>query len=116
MRRCATACCKSRCRRRRWRSRVRSRCRSPNSPVEPTSIKTELRRPTMALEVNGQNADDEQVAGAEHTRTTKTYRPNVDILEGQDELVVLADMPGVKSEDIDIDFKEGVLTLHGRVE
>jgi HSP20 family molecular chaperone IbpA len=31
-------------------------------------------------------------------------------------LVVLADMPGVKSDDIDIDFKEGVLTLHGRVE
>jgi HSP20 family protein len=70
----------------------------------------------MALELNGQTPEDEPVAGAEYTRTTKTYRPNVDILEAADELVVLADMPGVKSDDIDIDFKEGVLTLHGRVE
>lgn len=58
----------------------------------------------------------EESRGAEHTRTGQYYRPNVDILEGQDELVVYADMPGVKSDSIDIDFKEGVLTLHGRVE
>lgn len=69
----------------------------------------------MSIEINC-NAPAEEAAGLETTRTTKTYRPNVDILETQDELIVLADMPGVKSQDIDIDFKEGVLTLHGRVE
>lgn len=70
----------------------------------------------MSIEVNRPSAAEENAPGVEHTRTAKTYRPNVDILEGQEELVVLADMPGVRSEDIDIDFKEGALTLHGRVE
>jgi HSP20 family protein len=70
----------------------------------------------MSLEVNQASAVDEPAAGAEHTRTGQFYRPNVDIVEADAELVVHADMPGVCSDAIDIDFKDGVLTLHGRVE
>lgn len=44
-----------------------------------------------------------------------TYQPSVDILENQDELTVLADLPGLRAEDIDIHFENGVLTLKGEV-
>ena len=56
-----------------------------------------------------------QVTRAEHTRSGLHYRPNVDILENSDELTVLADLPGVQPEDIDIDFERGTLILHGKV-
>jgi len=54
--------------------------------------------------------------GAERTRTGNVYSPNVDIIEQPDELVLVADLPGVKRESIDIDFEDGVLTLQGKVE
>ncbi len=52
---------------------------------------------------------------AEHTRTGQFYRPHVDILEQNGDLVLVADMPGVKSDAIDIDFEDGVLTIQGHV-
>ncbi len=52
---------------------------------------------------------------AESTRSGYYYRPNVDILEKENELVVLADVPGAKGEEIDIDFENGLLTIHARV-
>ncbi len=51
----------------------------------------------------------------EHTRSGQFYRPNVDILERADELLVLADLPGAKKDQIDIDFEKGVLTLRAAV-
>jgi len=47
------------------------------------------------------------------TRTV-TVTPRVDVLETDDEFLVLADMPGVKPEDVDIRFEKGELTVHGR--
>lgn len=46
----------------------------------------------------------------------RKYAPSVDILETQDELVLCADMPGVKNDDIDIHFEKGELFIHGKVE
>jgi HSP20 family protein len=57
-----------------------------------------------------------EVSSAEQTRGGRFYRPNVDILEREDELVVLADVPGAEAEDIDIDFEEGNLTIRAKVE
>jgi HSP20 family protein len=54
----------------------------------------------------------EQGNSAEQTRSTACYRPNVDILEQADELLVLADMPGAKSDSIDVNFEDGMLTIH----
>lgn len=51
----------------------------------------------------------------EHTRSGTCFRPNVDIVELPDELVVLADMPGTTSQDTQIDFESGTLTIHARV-
>jgi HSP20 family protein len=42
------------------------------------------------------------------------YTPRVDILENENEITIFADMPGVRSEDADIRFENGELTLHGR--
>ena len=57
----------------------------------------------------------EEVGSAEHTRCGCYYRPNVDILEEKDELVVLADVPGATAEDIVVDFEDGTLTIHAKV-
>ena len=55
------------------------------------------------------------VTRAEHTRSGRLYQPNVDILESTNELTVLADMPGVGGDDIDINFENGTLAIHGKV-
>jgi HSP20 family protein len=57
----------------------------------------------------------DEVESAEHTRSGTYYRPNVDILEHAEELVVLADVPGATGEQIDIDFEDGTLTIHAKV-
>jgi len=50
---------------------------------------------------------------AEVTRNV-TYTPRVDILETEDELLLFADLPGVREENVDIRFESGELTLHAR--
>jgi HSP20 family protein len=42
------------------------------------------------------------------------FTPRVDILENGDELVLLADVPGVGPEDVDVRFENGELTLDAR--
>lgn len=50
----------------------------------------------------------------ESTRSGPVFRPNVDIIERADQLVVYADMPGVPEDAIDINFQDGMLTIHGK--
>lgn len=45
---------------------------------------------------------------------TVAVAPRVDVLETENEFLVLADMPGVRPEDVDIRFEKGELTVHGR--
>lgn len=54
--------------------------------------------------------------GAERTRSGVFYRPNVDILEKPEELLVLADIPGAPGDNVDIHFEDGTLTIHAKVE
>lgn len=51
----------------------------------------------------------------EQTRPGPLYTPPVDIFEDDSSITVLADLPGVKSDDLTIDLRESVLTLTGRV-
>ena len=39
--------------------------------------------------------------------------PPVDILESRDSYLIRAELPGMKKEDISLEFKEGTLTLSG---
>ena len=50
----------------------------------------------------------------EDTRPGLVFRPDVDILEHPDAYVILADMPGVSEESVDISLDKGVLTLDAR--
>jgi HSP20 family protein len=52
---------------------------------------------------------------AEQTRPGLVFTPAVDIFETDKEITVLADMPGVKAGDLNIDLRENVLTLDGQV-
>lgn len=52
--------------------------------------------------------------GPEQTRPGAVYSPSVDIFENDTAITVLADMPGVKADDLKIDLRESVLTLTGR--
>ena len=57
----------------------------------------------------------EVAATAEQTKPGLVFTPAVDIFETDHEITLLADMPGVASDDISIDLKDGVLTLSGDV-
>jgi HSP20 family protein len=58
----------------------------------------------------------EQPALAERTRDGYCFRPNVDIVEQNDELLVVADVPGAKSDTIDVKFEDGTLEIEAAVE
>jgi len=58
----------------------------------------------------------EALANTERTRNGNTYRPQVDILETAEGLTLLADIPGSSPDGIDIQFEQGMLTIHAKVE
>jgi len=58
----------------------------------------------------------EMAAAAELTKTGPVFTPAVDIFENEKEITLLADMPGVKSKNLNIDLREDILTLIGDVE
>jgi HSP20 family protein len=51
----------------------------------------------------------------ETTWAGNTYEPAVDIWESDDELVLLADVPGAGKDDVEIDLHDDVLTIDARV-
>ena len=51
----------------------------------------------------------------EQTRPGMVFTPDVDIFETDKNITLLADMPGVKADDLSIDLRENVLTLDGEV-
>lgn len=54
--------------------------------------------------------------GAERTRSKRLYTPAVDIIEGKESLLLIADMPGVDENSVDITLEKNILTLYGRVD
>ena len=51
----------------------------------------------------------------ESTRPGTYFRPPVDIYESTDELVLVADMPGVTPDGLDVNLEGDQLTVEGRV-
>jgi len=58
----------------------------------------------------------EITSSAEQTKPGMVFTPSVDIFETDRELTLLADLPGVKAENLTIDLGENILTLTGEVE
>lgn len=52
---------------------------------------------------------------AEQTRPGPTFTPAVDIFETDEGLTLLADVPGVKADDLKVDLRDNILTLSGEV-
>ena len=60
--------------------------------------------------------EKQEVTGpAEQTTPGLVFTPAVDIFETDKEITLLADMPGVKADGLNIDLRENVLTLTGDV-
>ncbi len=51
----------------------------------------------------------------ETTWAGQTYEPAVDIYESENALVLQADVPGVRKDDVEINLDQDVLTISGRV-
>lgn len=72
----------------------------------------------MANENRAEIQNPESKVGSrqpEQTRPGPVYSPAVDIFEHERAITVLADLPGVRAQDLEIDLRENVLTLTGRV-
>ena len=70
----------------------------------PWSIFDQLNR-----ELSNQNYSSEDDANV----ATANWTPSVDITEDENSFKLLADIPGVKPEDIDVSMDNGVLTVKG---
>ena len=57
---------------------------------------------------------DREFPATENGEAAVVARPRVDILETEHELLLLADLPGVRPTDVDVRFENGELTIHGR--
>ena len=52
---------------------------------------------------------------AEQTKPGPVFAPTVDIFETEKSITLLADMPGVKADDLNVDLRDDTLTLTGDV-
>jgi HSP20 family molecular chaperone IbpA len=52
---------------------------------------------------------------AEQTRPGHLFSPAVDIFETEKGMTLLADIPGVRADDLSIDLRDDILTLSGDV-
>ncbi len=60
--------------------------------------------------------EKQQVAkGQEQTRPGRYFVPDVNIYEFENSLKLWADMPGVREKDVDINLKDRILTIVGKV-
>jgi HSP20 family protein len=52
---------------------------------------------------------------AEQIKPGPVFSPDVDIFENDQEIVLLADMPGVKADHLNIDLRENTLSIVGEI-
>jgi HSP20 family protein len=67
---------------------------------------------TMELE----KQEVETPEGIERTGMRRVFVPRVDIIERNGDITLLADMPGVNSDSVDITLEKNILTIRGTVE
>jgi HSP20 family protein len=75
---------------------------------EPWSLFDQLRR-EMERSLDNRSAEDSSIA-------TSDWVPAVDIKENDDNFVIVADIPGVDPEDIEVHMDNGMLTIKGEKE
>lgn len=51
-----------------------------------------------------------------NSRPRNTYAPRADVYEQNDRFVVVADLPGVGEDGLDIDLEKNILTIRGKAD
>jgi HSP20 family protein len=72
---------------------------------EMRSLQDEVNRLFASSFSRGNGGESDLMRGA--------WSPQVDIFENQNEIVLEAELPGMKPEDVDISIENNVLTIHG---
>jgi len=68
-------------------------------------------------DTNGSNGSMTNGSSSEMTRTAERYAPPpTDIYETQNSLVLLADMPGVPKENLEVRVDQNTLTIQGKAQ
>lgn len=69
----------------------------------------------MATQTQDIQPRDKREVKSEREQTTpgRVYSPSVDIFEDDQALTIVADLPGVPSENVTIDLRDDVLSLSG---
>lgn len=62
-----------------------------------------------------QTGDKTPVAAPETTSGARLYLPLTDIVETEDGVTLMLDMPGVAPDEVDVTLEQRVLTIRGRV-
>jgi HSP20 family protein len=83
----------------------------PDAPATPSPSRGRKRRAAEAGRVPAA-----QPEGAERTRDRPVYEPRVDIVETDDALEILADMPGVTRDGVEVTLEQRVLRIRGRTD
>lgn len=68
----------------------------------------------MSNEMTTKHAEAQTEVPRRESTQSVTFAPRVDILETEQELLLLADMPGIRPNSVDIRYDKGELVLHGR--
>jgi HSP20 family molecular chaperone IbpA len=50
------------------------------------------------------------------TEARRTHAPSVDVIEKDNDYILVADMPGVDENSVDVTLEKDLLTIHGRVQ
>jgi HSP20 family protein len=82
----------------------------PDTPTAPSTSRGRKQAAEAA------RVPAEPAAGAERTRDRPVYAPRVDIVETDDALEILADMPGVTRDGVEVTLEQRVLRIRGRAE
>jgi len=87
---------------------------SGNDQNEKDDVAREQSRRQSAGQSEGKRAHAQ--ADGERTRDKPVFLPLVDIFETKDGLTIVADMPGVSQDDLEVKLDKRTLTIYGSVE
>jgi HSP20 family protein len=69
-----------------------------------------------SLQVQEEEKREVAESGVERTRDCDCFVPRADVYETGDAIVVVADMPGINENTVDITLEDNVLTINGYVD
>lgn len=71
---------------------------------------------TKTIELQKEKEELEIMEGTERTREVCCFVPRADIYEVDDQIVIVADVPGVNEDSIDITLEKDVLTINAYID